>query len=220
MFTGLVEKTGILRAREARGPGYRIAIEVDLGSLALGESIAVSGVCLTVIDVLEPGFAADVSRETVEKTTLGRCTVGSAVNLERALAVGDRLGGHWVSGHVDGIASVKSITNAGEAWVVRVAPPAELMPYLAPKGSVTLDGVSLTINAARESDFDIALIPHTRTVTNFSALRTGSELNLEVDVLARYVVHYLSRVGGAPARDARLADALVRAGLMSPEENG
>ena len=220
MFTGLVEKTGVLRQRQRRGPGFRLEIEVDLGPLELGESIAVSGVCLTVIEMLANGFAADVSVETVEKTTLGRCAIGSAVNLERSLALGDRLGGHLVSGHVDAVARVKSVTSSGDAWNVTVEPPRELMSFLAPKGSVTLDGVSLTINRSHETAIELMLIPHTREVTNLGDLRVGSELNLEVDLLSRYVVHYLSRIGGAQSGESGLVDALARAGLMPSEKNG
>ncbi|MCA9600221.1 MAG: riboflavin synthase [Myxococcales bacterium] len=217
MFTGLVETTGKLRGRDRRGPGYRLTIETDLAPLEMGESIAVNGACLTVVDIRDGAFGADVSEETVEKTTLGRVGVGGALNLERSLRLGDRLGGHLVSGHVDGVARVTEVTPVGEAWRVAIAPPAELMRYLAPKGSVTLDGVSLTINATGASDIELMLIPHTREVTNFSALRPGSELNLEVDLLARYVVHYLERGGSAAGGEDSLVDALSRAGFLSKD---
>lgn len=191
MFTGLVESTGILRAREPRGPGFRLVIGCGVEDLELGESIAVSGVCLTVA-AIEPGaFAADVSLETVDKTTLGRLPVGAAVNLERSLRAGDRLGGHLVSGHVDGVARVLEIEAVGEAKRVSCSIPPELSRFVAAKGSVALDGVSLTVNALRADGVELMLIPHTLAVTNLGALRAGSELNLEVDLVARYVVRHL-----------------------------
>jgi riboflavin synthase len=191
MFTGLVETTGTLRSREPRGPGFRLAIGCDLEGLELGESIAVSGVCLTVA-AIEPGvFAADVSLETVEKTTLGRLPIGAAVNLERSLRVGDRLGGHLVSGHVDGVARVLELEAVGEARRVSCSIPAELRRFVAAKGSVALDGVSLTVNALSPDGVELMLIPHTLAVTNLGALVAGSELNLEVDLVARYVVRHL-----------------------------
>ncbi len=216
MFTGLVETTGTLRSRDRRGPGFRLLIATALGPLELGESIAVSGVCLTVTQVQDGAFAADVSVETVEKTSLGKVAVGGRVNLERSLRLGDRLGGHLVSGHVDGVATVIDVAPAGEAVRVSVKPPAELMRFLAAKGSVTLDGVSLTINAVSGADIELMLIPHTRDVTTLSDLRPGSALNLEVDVLARYVVHYLEqgRSADPPGSDQRVLDALAKAGML------
>lgn len=215
MFTGLVETTGTLRARERRGPGFRLEIACDLRPLELGESIAVSGVCLTVAETSSKGFAADVSIETVERTTLGRVASGSRLNLERSLAVGDRLGGHLVSGHVDAVARVVAVEPAGEARRVTIAAPAPVLPFIAPKGSVALDGVSLTVNAVSGDRFELMLIPHTLQVTNLGALRPGAELNLEVDLVARYVVRWLEASG---ASGHTLADALARAGF-SPQVN-
>lgn len=218
MFTGLVEGTGELRSRERRGPGFRLEIACALGPLELGESIAVSGACLTVIEHGPSGFSADVSLETAEKTTLGGLTLGDRVNLERSLRLGDRLGGHLVSGHVDGVARTRSVEPVGEAWRVVVEPPKELLRYLAPKGSVTLDGVSLTLNGVAADGFDVMLIPHTREVTNFDRLAPGVELNLEVDLVARYVLRYLDVSSSDPdARDARLRDVLERAGFLRPD---
>jgi riboflavin synthase len=191
MFTGLVEATGALERREQRGPGFRLKIRTDLGPFELGESISVSGACLTVVASDTAGFEADVSLETAEKTTLGDLAPGDAVNLERSLQLGDRLGGHIVSGHVDGVASVRSIEEVGEAWRVVVTPPASLLRYVAAKGSVTLEGISLTINNVSGGDFDVMLIPHTRQVTTMKSLSPGTRLNMEVDMLARYVVRQL-----------------------------
>lgn len=207
VFTGLVETTGELSRRERRGPGMRLVVGTDLGPLSMGESIAVSGACLTVVAFDSKGFEVDVSLETADKTTLGRVPLGSRVNLERSLGVGDRLGGHLVTGHVDGVAKVLAVETVGEAWRVVVAPPAELMRFVAPKGSVTLDGVSLTVNGARADDFDVMLIPHTRTVTNLDRLAPGTELNMEVDLIARYVIRHLegmSAAGSTADQDARL----------------
>ncbi|MCL4753425.1 MAG: riboflavin synthase [Myxococcales bacterium] len=212
MFTGLVETTGELRARERRGPGFRLEVACTLGPLELGDSIAVSGACLTVIAHDERGFSADVSLETAEKTTLGRLPLGARVNLERSLRVGDRLGGHLVSGHVDGVAKVRSVESVGEAWRVWVEPPAELARFVAPKGSVTLDGTSLTVNGLQGDAFDVMLIPHTREVTNLGRLAAGVELNMEVDLVARYVLRYLDASSADP--DARLRDVLERAGFI------
>jgi riboflavin synthase len=191
MFTGLVEATGVLERRERRGPGYRCTIRTDLGALELGESISVSGVCLTVVSMDASGFEADVSLETAEKTTLGEVLLGGAVNLERSLQVGDRLGGHIVSGHVDGVAQVSDLEEVGEAWRVRVEVPKELLRFVATKGSVALDGVSLTVNDVRGDQAEVMLIPHTRAVTTLKSLAPGVRLNLEVDLFARYVVRQL-----------------------------
>ncbi|MBK7578615.1 MAG: riboflavin synthase [Myxococcales bacterium] len=212
MFTGLVETTGELRARHARGPGFRLEIACSLGPLELGESIAVSGACLTVVTAESGSFSADVSRETADKTTLGRLPLGAKLNLERSLRVGDRLGGHWVSGHVDDIAKVRSVETVGEAWRVQLTAPAALARYVASKGSVTLDGVSLTVNGVDAAGFEVMLIPHTRSVTNLGRLVPGELLNMEVDLVARYVLRYLDVAGKDP--DARLHDVLERAGFI------
>jgi riboflavin synthase len=218
MFTGLVLGSGKLRARERRGPGYRLAIATNgvagFAGIELGESIAVSGACLTVVAHSAHGFDADVSIETADKTTLGRLPLGSEVNLERSLRVGDRLGGHLVSGHVDAVAQVASVEEQGEAWLVRVAFAEELARFLAPKGSVTLDGVSLTINDVQGLTLSVMLIPHTREVTALKRWQAGAELNLEVDLVARYLARYFEVSGQKPAAggDARFALALERAG--------
>lgn len=218
MFTGLVLGSGKLRARERRGPGYRLVVDTagvaGFEAVELGESIAVSGACLTVIAFDQRSFDADVSVETAEKTTLGRLPLGSELNLERSLRVGDRLGGHWVSGHVDGIGKIALVEQQGDGFLVRVAFPHELARFVAPKGSVALDGVSLTVNDVEGTTLSVMLIPHTRQVTALKHWQAGGELNLEVDLVARYLVRYFE-VGGqkpGPADDARFALALERAG--------
>jgi riboflavin synthase len=191
MFTGLVEAMGLLRARTERGPGMRLGFEAPLDGLSLGESVSVSGACLTVVEARPGGFDVDVTVETLDRTTLGRLVPGDPVNLERALRAGDRLGGHMVTGHVDGLAEVLKVERAGEAMNVRVGAPPALFRYVAEKGSVTLDGVSLTVNGVENDAFSIMLIPHTLAVTTLQSITRGRMLNLEVDLVARYVARLL-----------------------------
>jgi riboflavin synthase len=216
VFTGLVESIGRLRRRTAQGSGSRLEIETTLGPLVLGESISVSGACLTVVGMDGTGFEADVSVETNERTTLGSLAVGAEVNLERALAAGARLGGHLVGGHVDGIGTVTRLSREGEAHRVTVETPRPLLPLIAEKGSVALDGVSLTVNGVAGNAFEIMLIPHTMAVTTLRSLTAGRKLNLEVDLVARYVVRYLeARHEQSPeSGDDRLEDALKRSGFL------
>ena len=215
MFTGLVESKGTLARRSRRGPGYRLAVESGLGPLVLGESISVSGACLTVVSSDSRSFEADVSLETANKTTLGALPVGGSVNLERSLKIGDRLGGHLVSGHVDAVAELVAVAPAGDAQRLSVAYAPELARFIAVKGSITLDGVSLTVNAVSEDVLEVMVIPHTLSVTTLGELKAGAKLNLEVDTLARYAVRFLE-VSGAPVKsssEARLKDALRHAGI-------
>lgn len=218
MFTGLVAGTGRLEARERRGPGYRLVIGTSgvsgFDALELGESIAVSGACLTVVTASPGRFEADVSIETAQKTTLGAIQLGSELNLERSLRVGDRLGGHWVSGHVDGVARVQRIEAQGDSWLVTIAVPEPQRRFVAQKGSVALDGVSLTVNAVDDQSLSVMLIPHTREVTSLKHWQAGVPVNLEVDLVARYLVRYFEATGQTAAShdDASLAQALERAG--------
>jgi riboflavin synthase len=194
MFTGIVQEIGEVRRIEARAAGGASdqCLEIAYAAIArdrleLGASVAVDGVCLTVAAHGEGSFFADVSGETLSVTTLGARQVGARVNLEPSLRAGDALGGHWVSGHVDGIAEVLSTTADARSLRVELAAPRALARYIARKGSVTLDGVSLTVNDVDGAKFGINLIPHTLEVTTLGALRAGSRLNLEIDLLARYV---------------------------------
>jgi riboflavin synthase len=218
VFTGLVAGVGSLRSRERRGPGYRLVVGSagleGFEALSVGESIAVNGACLTVVAKSAESFEADISLETAEKTTLGALPLGAELNLERALRVGDRLGGHMVSGHVDGVGQVQGVEHVGEAWSLRVAFPDELRRFVAPKGSITLDGVSLTVNEVADSQLGVMLIPHTREVTSLKRLRVGSRLNVEVDLIARYLVAYFEGTGtkAAPGATSGFALALERAG--------
>ena len=190
MFTGLIAGVGRLALREPRGGDARLVI--DVGSLPfdgvqLGESIAVNGCCLTVVEFDADSFAVDASNETLALTTLGALAIGTPVNLERAMLPTDRLGGHLVSGHVDGLATATQRWDDARAvrWRFELAKP--LLRYIAQKGSVCVDGVSLTVNAVDDAGFDVALIPHTVAHTAFHALDVGHHVNIEVDLLARYV---------------------------------
>jgi len=195
MFTGIIQAIGEARALEPRGGDLRIHIgfgALDGEAIELGESIAVSGVCLTVVEFDVDGFHADVSRETLGLTTLGDLRVGSAVNLERALRASDRLGGHLVSGHVDGLGKVLSIDEDARSQRWRFAAPATLLRYIATKGSITVDGVSLTVNAVDDEGFEVNLVPHTVAHTAFGSTSVGDAVNLEVDLVARYVERLLN----------------------------
>ncbi len=194
MFTGIIEELGRVRAVERRGDDARIVIEAHTVTADArdGDSIAVNGVCLTALDVTPNSFAADVSRETLERSTLGRLRQNAPVNLERAVTPLTRLGGHIVQGHVDARGTLVSATAHGGSWTVRIAYPREIAQYLVFKGSVTVEGISLTIAALTDAHFDIAVIPKTWEVTNFSQLQPGDEVNLEADVIAKYVERILS----------------------------
>ncbi|MDA8231286.1 MAG: riboflavin synthase [Magnetospirillum sp.] len=196
MFTGIVTDLGEVR-RVQRGENRETRIEIatryDLDTISLGASIAHNGVCLTVVDKGAGWYAVEVSGETLSKTTLGGWREGTPVNLERALAVGDELGGHIVSGHVDGIARVARIRPDNQSLRFTFEAPAALAKFVAPKGSVALDGVSLTVNEADGAEFGINVIPHTQTATTFGRLREGDVVNMEIDMLARYVARLLER---------------------------
>jgi riboflavin synthase len=195
MFTGIVQDTGKVESLTPRGGDVRLAIRVgrlDLSRIAIGDSICVQGCCLTVVTLAGEVFAADLSRETLDKTTLGGLAVGAAVNLEPALRAGDALGGHLVSGHVDGVARVVSQTTDARSTRVVIEAPASLARFIASKGSVTLDGVSLTVNEVDGARFGVNLIPHTLEVTTLGGLVPGAAVNLEIDQVARYVERLLA----------------------------
>lgn len=204
MFTGIVQATGRVVRREEKGGDLRLSIDaramiarVDAPRIALGQSIAVSGVCLTIVGAAEGVLDFDVSRETLDLTTLGAMPVGSAVNLEAALRAGDPLGGHLMSGHVDAIAEVVALREEARSLRLQLQVPIGLATLVASKGSVALDGVSLTVNDTEGSRFGVNLIPHTVEATTFKGLTVGSRLNFEADLLARYVQRALS--GQIPA---------------------
>ncbi|HSZ80927.1 MAG TPA: riboflavin synthase [Polyangia bacterium] len=189
MFTGIIEATGIVDALDARDGGARLAVTtaLDVGALPLGASIAVDGVCLTVIERTRGKFAADLGPETLARTTLGALRVGARVHLERPLRFGDALGGHLVSGHVDGVGEVVSRREVGAALELVIRAPQVIVPTLAEKGSVTVAGASLTINAVADDTFSVTLIPHTLAVTTLGALAAGAPVNLEGDLIAKHI---------------------------------
>jgi len=216
MFTGLVEEAGQLASRTPRAGGARLAVRAAFSkpdhALELGESIAVDGVCLTVDAVTPTGFDADASAETLARTTLGSRNIGARVNIERAVALGQRMGGHIVTGHVDGTGKVTSRASVGDALKMTMVAPKELVRFIAEKGSITVNGVSLTINGVFGDAFDVMLIPHTLKKTSLDDLRAGDGVNLEVDILARYVAR-LIEVGKGDENAAWLA-RLERAGFV------
>lgn len=199
MFTGLVQGTGVVRGAEWHGGDLRLVVEAAvLAAPALGDSIAVNGVCLTVVGMEGARLSFDLSRETLERSTLGALRERDVVNLESALRVGDALGGHLVSGHVDGIATVAAIEPDARAHRWRFTLPPELSRFVAEKGSICLDGVSLTVNGVDADGFDVALIPHTMAVTTFGSRRVGDRVNVEIDLVARYLDRLLAARGGTP----------------------
>jgi len=188
MFTGIIADIGQVKSIETDGD-TRLVIETgyDTSEIDIGASIACAGPCLTVTDKDTGWFAVDASAETLSKTTLGGWTKGTKINLERALRVGDEMGGHIVSGHVDGVATVISVTPEGDSLRFVLEAPQEFARHVAPKGSLALDGVSLTVNEVEGSQFGVNIIPHTQTATTFGSLKPGDRVNFEIDVLARYV---------------------------------
>ena len=194
MFTGIVQAVGTISALENRGRDRRVRIHtgtLDLGDVIPGDSISVSGICLTVVELEEHGFSADVSGETLSRTIIGDLQTGSTVNLEKALLPTTRLGGHLVSGHVDAVGTVEDIGEAGSSMRLAIRVPDTLARYIAEKGSVTVDGVSLTVNAVDGAVFALNLVPHTLRETTLGDLTAGRRVNIEVDLVARYLERLL-----------------------------
>lgn len=217
MFTGIVQAVGTAARIDVRGGDARLEIaagELALADVAIGDSIAVNGVCLTAVARGNDSFAADVSTETLARTSLGRLRAGGRVNLEKALALGDRLGGHLVSGHVDGLATLRAREGAGRSVQFRLAAPTALAKYIAAKGSVCLDGVSLTVNTVAGAEFDVNVVPHTLAVTTLGEWQVGSEVNLEVDLIARYLERLVLGDNAAGAAARVTEELLARAGFI------
>lgn len=215
MFTGIIQSVGTVAAVESRGGDRRFRLKtgkLDLADVALGDSIAVNGVCLTAVELPGDGFVADVSGETLARTTLGALAAGSRVNLEKALTPSTRLGGHLVSGHVDGVGKVISRKPDARSVQFRIEAPATLAKYIAEKGSICCDGVSLTVNAVAGAVFDLNIVPHTISETTIDLWQPGVPVNLEVDLIARYLErlllgdHAADPQAGAGITLAKLAD--------------
>ena len=198
MFTGIIEELASVRSIEERGENARLIISARLVTEGTnhGDSISVNGVCLTALDIEPDSFAADVSRETLLRSTLGSLKPGAPVNLERAVTPATRLGGHIVQGHVDARGEFVSVEDHGESWTVRIAYPKEIGRYLVFKGSVAVEGISLTIAGLTDDYFEIAIIPKTWEVTNLSSLKPGDPVNIEVDILGKYIEKLLATDGG------------------------
>jgi riboflavin synthase len=194
MFSGIVADVGLIKLAQDREGGLRLTVATEalgMDDVQLGDSIAVNGVCLTVVNLAGNDFTVDVSRETLN-CTAGLENQGGHVNLEKALRLSDRLGGHMVSGHVDGVGEVIAFNDIGESWRLVVRAPHELAKYIAMKGSITINGVSLTVNQVAGAEFEVNLIPHTLDVTTLNELKVGSKVNLEIDLIARYVERMLT----------------------------
>lgn len=194
MFTGIIESTGTVQVMQDKGGDLRLTLntgKLDMSDVALGDSIAVNGVCLTVIEMTGNSFAADVSRETLRLTSLGKLKQGSRVNLEKALTLQTRLGGHMVSGHVDALGKVLDRKDDARSIWFKVQAPAELAKYIVHKGSITVDGTSLTVNAVDGNEFELNIVPHTLQETIMGGYQSGTEVNLEVDIIGRYLERLL-----------------------------
>ena len=196
MFTGIIIATGVVTSLKEKQGDLQLGIDaagLDPARTALGDSVSVQGVCLTVTRKEDTRFYADVSRETMAKTTLGSLRSGSKVNLEPALRAGDALGGHWVSGHVDAVGRLKTLVQDARSWRLEFELPASLMRFVAPKGSICLDGVSLTVNQVGGRGFDVNIIPHTFKVTTLGGLKVDDGVNVEIDVVARYLDRLMAK---------------------------
>jgi riboflavin synthase len=204
MFTGIIAAIGKIDAVQPKGGDLSLKVatqKLNLSDIALGDSIAINGVCLTVVNINSSDLTFDVSRESINRTSLGNVKAGSLVNLEKALAVGERLGGHFVSGHVDGLGSVLSMNESARSVQFRFAIPVELGRYVAEKGSICIDGVSLTVNSVGKDWFEVNIIPHTMQETIMRTYTVGTEVNLEVDLIARYLERLLPEINSTITRD-------------------
>ncbi len=216
MFTGLIEDLGTVRELRKNADSVRLTVATGfpMSELELGESIAVNGICLTVVAFGDGLFSADVSPETVSRSTLSALASGSRVNLERALRFGARLGGHLVSGHVDAVGTVVALVRDGNAYRFTFRLPAEVNRYVVEKGSVAIDGISLTVNSVSEETFSVAIIPHTLEATTLKDRQVGSQVNIETDIIGKYVERLLGRAPGGETRSAVDLDFLAKHGFL------
>ena len=213
MFTGIIESIGTIRVFEPRGGDVRVGVrsgKLDLSDVALGDSIATNGVCLTVIEKYDDGFAADVSTETLSCSTLEQYRVGQRVNLEKALTLNTRLGGHLVSGHVDGVGRIVSRRDDARSVRFIVEAPADLAKYISEKGSICVDGISLTVNKIQGAQFELNIVPHTVQETIMDEYQSGTHVNLEVDIIARYLERLLLGENTVSSSSTTLSQAFLR----------
>ena len=217
MFTGIIQAIGAIESIESRGGDMRLhinTVELDLGDTGLGDSIAVNGVCLTAVAYVEQGFCADVSLETLDKTSLGDLKPGSRVNLEKALTLNTALGGHLVSGHVDGIGRVIELQEDARSLRYRFEVDPGLQHYIAEKGSVTIDGTSLTVNKVEDNRFEVNIVPHTQQKTIFGDYQVNTQVNVEVDIIARYLERLINGRAESQTSDQQLLATLVKSGFV------
>ncbi|PLX98947.1 MAG: riboflavin synthase [Desulfuromonas sp.] len=216
MFTGLVEDCGLIKSLNQSGTGVRLTVESSLptGELSIGDSVAVNGACLTVVEKDAKTFTVDMSPETFERTTFSKLTSGHRLNLERALRVGDRLGGHIVTGHIDCVGMVDSVRREQNAVVIMLTVPDDYARYLVAKGSVAIDGISLTINTVDNSSFSVSIIPHTLSATTLVDCQPGRLVNIETDILGKYIERLLGQGSGAGERSNLTSDFLAKHGFM------
>ncbi|REL27931.1 riboflavin synthase [Thalassotalea euphylliae] len=217
MFTGIIEAVGTIAAIQMNQRGAAITVNVgklDMADVKLGDSIATNGICLTVVHYSERSFTADVSNETLTRTGFANYQVGQKVNLEKAMLPTTRFGGHMVSGHVDAVAEITSITQSGNSWDYWIAMDAEIAPYIAEKGSITIDGVSLTVNSLTSDQFRLTIVPHTAQETIIADYQVGTKLNIEVDVVARYIERLLTTSHQPTDSSGVSQDLLARSGFI------
>jgi riboflavin synthase len=211
MFTGIIEEVGTIRRRE--GCDLSVAAKVVLDDVQLGDSIAINGACMTVVRFTRDEFLVQVSPESYARTTLGDLKAGDEVNLERAMALGDRFGGHVVQGHVDAVGRVEHVQQQGDFSLWTFSTPEEVSKYLVPKGSITINGISLTVVDPQKNTFDVAIIPKTLQETTLRSMRPGDSINLEADIFSKHVLHYMTQVGS----EGLTMEMLTRHGFANPD---
>jgi len=216
MFTGIIEGLGTIKniARESGGVRIEVHSDYTLENVRIGDSIAINGACLTVVDITDDAFKVDIAPETLAKSTMGEAKVGNKVNLERALRLGDRLDGHMVTGHVDGIAKVRARRSAENAVLFGFETPQELCDYIVEKGSIAVDGISLTVNACDSKGFEVSIIPHTANVTTLGAKRVGDVVNIETDMIGKYVQRFTQQAQGLKPSNSINEEVLIKAGFI------
>lgn len=218
MFTGLIEDVGTVERVSTRGTGLRLVVKtkaMNAAELALGESVSIDGYCQTVVETGASRFAVDVGQETLARTTAGHLKPGDRVNLERAMRMGDRLGGHLVAGHVDGVGRVRKVDRAADFWIFHIEAPPEVARYLIPKGSIAVQGVSLTVNGVEGATFTVGIIPHTAQKTTLAALAVGASVNLEADLIGKYVEKFFLAARGDAEKPGRLTlEDMAKQGLL------